>query len=42
LAILGFPFKSLETKCHLDVGIVERHIIYYKGKVVISPKFGLW
>jgi hypothetical protein len=19
------------TKCHLDVGLVERHIIYYKG-----------
>jgi len=20
------------TKCHLDVGLVERHIIYYKGE----------
>jgi len=25
-------FESLETKCHLDVGLVERHKIYYKGK----------
>jgi hypothetical protein len=23
---------SPETKCHLDVGLVERHIIYYKGE----------
>jgi len=20
------------TKCHLDVGLVERHIVYYKGE----------
>jgi hypothetical protein len=20
------------TKCHLDVGFVERHIVYYKGE----------
>jgi len=31
-AILGFPFGSPGTKCHLDVGLVERHIIYYKGE----------
>jgi len=30
LAILGFPLGSLRTKCHLDVGLVERHKIYYK------------
>jgi hypothetical protein len=30
LAISGFPFGSLETKCHLDVGLVERHKVYYK------------
>jgi hypothetical protein len=31
------------TKCHLDVGLVERHRIYtIRGKVVASPKFGLW
>jgi hypothetical protein len=23
---------SLETKCHLDVGFVEKHKIYYKGE----------
>jgi hypothetical protein len=30
LGILGFPNGSPETKCHLDVGLVERHKIYYK------------
>ncbi len=24
--------RSLGTKCHLDVGFVERYIIYYKGE----------
>jgi len=32
LGISGFPFGSFETKCHLDVGLVERHIVYYKGE----------
>jgi hypothetical protein len=32
LAILGLPFGSPETKCHLDVGLVERHKVYYKGE----------
>jgi hypothetical protein len=32
LAILGLPFGSPETKCHLDVGLVERHIVYYMGE----------
>jgi hypothetical protein len=32
LGILGLPFGSPWTKCHLDVGLVERHIIYYKGE----------
>jgi hypothetical protein len=32
LAILGLPFGSPETKCHLDVGFVERHRVYYKGE----------
>jgi len=27
LGILGLPFGSLKTKCHLDVGLVERHIV---------------
>jgi hypothetical protein len=41
LGISGFPLGSLGTKCHLDVGLVERHKVYYKKKVVASPKFGL-
>jgi hypothetical protein len=32
LAISGLPFESLETESHLDVGLVERHIVYYKGQ----------
>jgi hypothetical protein len=27
LGISGLPFGSLMTKCHLDVGLMERHII---------------
>jgi hypothetical protein len=30
--ILGFPLGSPGTKCHLDVGLVERHKVYYKGE----------
>jgi hypothetical protein len=32
LAVLGFPLGSPRTKSHLDVGLVERHIVYYKGE----------
>jgi hypothetical protein len=32
LGISGLPFGSPETKCHLDVGLVERHKLYYKGE----------
>jgi hypothetical protein len=32
LGILGFPFGSHGTKCHLDVGLMERHKVYYKGE----------
>jgi hypothetical protein len=32
LGISGLPFGSLRTKCHLDVCLVERHKIYYKGE----------
>jgi hypothetical protein len=32
LGISKLPFGSLETKCHLNVGLVERHRIYYKGE----------
>jgi hypothetical protein len=26
------PTWESGTKCHLDVGLMERHIIYYKGE----------
>jgi len=32
LGISRLPFGSPGTKCHLDVGLVERHKIYYKGE----------
>jgi hypothetical protein len=30
--IMGLPLGSPRTKCHLDVGLVERHKVYYKGE----------
>ncbi len=32
LTILGLPLGSFETKCHLDVGLVERRRVYDKGE----------
>ncbi len=32
LAISGLPLGSPRTKYHLDVGLVEKHIVYYKGE----------
>ncbi len=32
LGISGLPFGNPETKCHLDVGIMETHRVYYKGE----------
>jgi hypothetical protein len=32
LGILGLSNGSPGTKCHLDVGFVERHKVYYKGE----------
>jgi hypothetical protein len=32
LRISGLPFGSPGTKCHLDVGLMERHRVYYKGE----------
>jgi len=32
LGILRFSFGNPRTKCHLDVGLVERHKVYYKGE----------
>jgi len=40
--ISRLPLGSLRTKCDLDVGIMESHRVYYKGKEVASPKSGLW
>jgi hypothetical protein len=38
LGILGFPFGSLGTKCHLGVSLVAKHIVYYKGEGGGFPK----
>ncbi len=32
LGISGLPFGSPGTNCHLDVGFMKRHRIYYKGE----------
>jgi hypothetical protein len=32
MGIPGLPLGSPETKCHLDVGLMERHKVYYKGE----------
>jgi hypothetical protein len=42
LEISRLPSGSLGTKCHLNVGLMEKHKIYYKGKVVTSLKSGPW
>jgi hypothetical protein len=32
VGISGLPFGSHGTKSHLDVALVERHRVYYKGE----------
>jgi hypothetical protein len=32
VGISKLPLGSPKTKCHLDVGLVERHKVYYKGE----------
>ncbi len=32
LGISRLAFGSPKTKCHLDVGLVQRHKLYYKGE----------
>ncbi len=32
MAISGLPLESPRMKSHLDVGLVERHKVYYKGE----------
>jgi len=38
LGILGLPFGSFRTKCHLDAGLMERHKLYYKGEGCDFPQ----
>jgi hypothetical protein len=38
LTISGLPFGNPGTKCYLDVGLVERHILYYKGECGDFPQ----
>jgi len=41
--ISGLSSGSPGTKCHLDVGFMERHKVYtIRGKVVASPKSRSW
>jgi hypothetical protein len=37
-----YHLEVLKQKNHLDVGLMERHKVYYKVKVVASPKSGPW
>jgi hypothetical protein len=39
---LGLPLGSLGTKWHLGPGLMDKHKVYYKGRVVASLKFGPW
>ncbi len=32
VGIPRLPSGSPKTKCHLDVGLMERYIVYYKGE----------
>ncbi len=32
MGISRLPLGSPGTKCHLDVGFLERHKVYYKGE----------
>jgi hypothetical protein len=32
LGISGLPLGSSGTKCHLDMGLVKKHKVYYKGE----------
>jgi len=40
--ISGLPLGSLRTKCHLDVGLMERPKVYYKGEGGGFPKSKPW
>ncbi len=32
MGISGLPLESPKIICHLDVGLVERHKVYYEGE----------
>jgi hypothetical protein len=38
--ILGLPLGSPRTKCHLDVGLVKRQRVYYRGRWWLPPSLG--
>jgi hypothetical protein len=38
LGISGVPLESPGTKCHLDVGPMVRHRVYYKGEGGAFPQ----
>ncbi len=44
MGILGFSLGSRGTKCHLDIGLVVRHKVYYKeesgGRWYLPPNSG--
>jgi len=42
LGISGFPLGSPGRKNHLDVGLMEKHKVYYKGEGGGFPKAGPW
>jgi hypothetical protein len=40
--ILGLPLGNLRTKSHLDVGLVKRHIVYYRREGGGFPQVRAW
>jgi hypothetical protein len=42
VGISGFLLRSPRTKWHLGASPVAKHKVYYKGKVMASPKSGPW
>jgi hypothetical protein len=40
--ISRLPLWSPETKCHLDVGSMANHIVYYKGEGGVKQLFSLY
>ncbi len=38
MRISRLSLGSPKTKCHLDVGLAKKHIVYYKGEVFDFPQ----